>query len=157
MPRCFRRKVSTHSRPKAAGTSISFPRSSVMFQHTAARRRLGQSGNFSSDRHSFNTQPPEGGWTSASTPTERRCCFNTQPPEGGWLDVPILLLAQLSRFNTQPPEGGWIIAYGFICYIKTFQHTAARRRLADDQEPFLSKSLVSTHSRPKAAGLLENF
>ena len=33
--------VSTHSRPKAAGTTSTFELSMLMFQHTAARRRLG--------------------------------------------------------------------------------------------------------------------
>ncbi|MGN6787874.1 hypothetical protein ACTHUF_11385, partial [Neisseria sp. P0024.S006] len=32
----------------------------------------------------FNTQPPEGGWSS-SLPTEMPSdCFTKQPPEGGW-------------------------------------------------------------------------
>ena len=34
-----------------------------MFQHTAARRRLGEKGyDLTIDTQSFNTQPPEGGW-----------------------------------------------------------------------------------------------
>ena len=33
--------VSTHSRPKAAGLNTCLPKWRVMFQHTAARRRLG--------------------------------------------------------------------------------------------------------------------
>ena len=33
-----------------------------------------------------------------------------------------------------------------------FQHTAARRRLVSDETPLLSAQIVSTHSRPKAAG-----
>ena len=58
------------------------------------------------ERNSFNTQPPEGGWVELSeseiailfqhTAARRRLaciryqddktvdCFNTQPPEGGW-------------------------------------------------------------------------
>ena len=79
-----------------------------MFQHTAARRRLGK------------------GMCKEMFVWE---CFNTQPPEGGWF------LAQgpprtLNRFNTQPPEGGW---QGIPCTasgLDLFQHTAARRRLA---------------------------
>ena len=40
----------------------------------------------------------------------------------------------------------------FTCRLKRFQHTAARRRLADlIEEPHNGKP-VSTHSRPKAAG-----
>ena len=56
-----------------------------MFQHTAARRRLGQNDT---------------------------------------------LLIELSGFNTQPPEGGWFV------------------ELEEPVEP----TVVSTHSRPKAAG-----
>ena len=55
--------------------------------------------------------------------------FNTQPPEGGWL-CGFLFFAFQAGFNTQPPEGGW----------------NARLNLVADL------SVVSTHSRPKAAG-----
>ena len=32
--------------------------------------------------------------------------FNTQPPEGGWTDNGVKQIAY-NGFNTQPPEGGW--------------------------------------------------
>ena len=55
-------------------------------------------------------------------------------------------------FNTQPPEGGWG-SYGFLDeYPTMFQHTAARRRLAKHLVFAHGLFLVSTHSRPKAAG-----
>ena len=57
--------VSTHSRPKAAGTRLApeiLPE--LKFQHTAARRRLACRMCSYSTRHGFNTQPPEGGWES---------------------------------------------------------------------------------------------
>ena len=56
--------VSTHSRPKAAGLVIYAVVSFfAMFQHTAARRRLGNlTGSSGNGSPSFNTQPPEGGW-----------------------------------------------------------------------------------------------
>ena len=53
--------VSTHSRPKAAATVFPVPVCPVMFQLTAARRRL------------HVVAVPRGGWR----------CFNSQPPEGG--------------------------------------------------------------------------
>ena len=56
--------------------------------------------------------------------------FNTQPPEGGWF-LPIFEILSVAGFNTQPPEGGW--------FAKLLE------RLQFQQ--------VSTHSRPKAAGL----
>ena len=64
------------------------------------------------------------------TSCTKRVCFNTQPPEGGWfLSVFSCNICNLC-FNTQPPEGGWEIIY----------------------QPFCFQSLVSTHSRLKAAG-----
>ena len=78
-------KVSTHSRPKAAGWQIEHVRRSSLFQHTAARRRLGPFGcHFLFSWLCFNTQPPEGGWQTIRYRLLRPACFNTQPPEGGW-------------------------------------------------------------------------
>ena len=145
-------RVSTHSRPKAAGS-----------------RQQGQR----YARQSFNTQPPEGGWRPCSSRRGLKAGFNTQPPEGGWteeakelgatlafqhtaarrrLDIALLVgslgeyVSTHSRpkaaggvgrirqkpcrcFNTQPPEGGWVYSY-----------------------PRGGQNVVSTHSRPKAAG-----
>ena len=101
-------RVSTHSRPKAAGAdNLDLPRIKHLFQHTAARRRLGYSFlNSLSVLIRFNTQPPEGGWFQRRIQPEPSSCFNTQPPEGGWWT-----------------RQAWI---GNCC---EFQHTAARRRL----------------------------
>ena len=57
-------KVSTHSRPKAAGPL-----------HDGYIR----------EDICFNTQPPEGGWVIATTWDGINKGFNTQPPEGGWI------------------------------------------------------------------------
>ena len=58
-----RDNVSTHSRPKAAGVSLTTGFSVYkLFQHTAARRRLGHAPNPTCRLSGFNTQPPEGGW-----------------------------------------------------------------------------------------------
>ena len=75
--------VSTHSRPKAAGGRMMTAGWPKWFQHTAARRRLTFSRRKSTALYRFNTQPPEGGWTTRHCPATRRCRFNTQPPEGG--------------------------------------------------------------------------
>ena len=210
--------VSTHSRPKAAGVYVDgcgFTRScfntqppeggwalfksrnqtDVLFQHTAARRRLVHA--FEDNRSestvsthsrpkaagaikrqtrayslSFNTQPPEGGWPTASPPHAANRGFNTQPPEGGWLRRPLSACC-FDRFNTQPPEGGWHTTRVYLIRLvvsthsrpkaagacgqsgiqsKTFQHTAARRRLACLVFVGAVHAFVSTHSRPKAAG-----
>ena len=79
-------RVSTHSRPKAAGQSR---------RHSRYRNR------------GFNTQPPEGGWTMRGRFVGRVGGFNTQPPEGGWLVCFFQVHFNIS-FNTQPPEGGWL-------------------------------------------------
>ena len=81
------------------------------FQHTAARRRLEQYVLIGVGvGGSFNTQPPEGGWTILHL--------------GDFTD---------NRFNTQPPEGGWQWKTMDNTFVMLFQHTAARRRLGKNQ------------------------
>ena len=75
-------------------------------------------------------QPPSGGWSGRKAMSLFTGCFKTQPPEGGWAD----LMFWVIHFHTK------------------FQHTAARRRLAEDAVQIDVVHLVSTHSRPKAAG-----
>ena len=57
--------VSTHSRPKAAGSLR------IAVQMPVA---------------GFNTQPPEGGWVCEMQQGAKCRSFNTQPPEGGWFE-----------------------------------------------------------------------
>ena len=82
--------------------------------------------------------------------------FNTQPPEGGWRNIGIGGNAGRG-FNTQPPEGGWFVKNFFWPLEEMFQHTAARRRLGRYEINTEEEFEVSTHSRPKAAGLLDNL
>ena len=148
----FKGIVSTHSRPKAAGSRVIL----------TCKLKI-----------CFNTQPPEGGWNSRGANKLLLICFNTQPPEGGWRLFRSLTDC-LSCFNTQPPEGGWATITIRNEIKNVFQHTAARRRLGNTftyisisdicfntQPPeggwvFLyairTMRAVSTHSRPKAAG-----
>ena len=77
--------------------------------------------------------------------------FNTQPPEGGWTCRTVMFTDSLS-FNTQPPEGGWKGISRPYSPTTKFQHTAARRRLVLLFLAFVLLLAVSTHSRPKAAG-----
>ena len=128
-------------------------------------------------RPCFNTQPPEGGWTLyladflfhlVSTHSRQKAAglihvsyyilirrFNTQPPEGGWLLE--FHFDHLERcFNTQPPEGGWMFRWLRSSNAALFQHTAARRRLVIYRHSAPIGLKVSTHSRPKAAGLYYN-
>ena len=124
-----RDRVSTHSRPKAAGTPAVCGVGGAKFQLRAARRRLVRVNSirpFHALR--FNSQPPEGGWVKWETtilliwtfqltaarrrlgPGERstvsRNRFNSQPPEGGWL-WELVQVRPILSFNSQPPEGGW--------------------------------------------------
>ena len=123
-------RVSTHSRPKAAGLDI-----------TGCHRIF----------ISFNSQPPEGGWRCAYKNILFFISFNSQPPEGGWAAAGNRL-AVCRCFNSQPPEGGWVAQLIGAQTPWQFQLTAARRRLGDDGPANSVCGQVSTHSRPKAAG-----
>ena len=120
--------VSTHSRPKAAGSDQNHPPTFVLFQHTAARRRLvkafwriepNKKFQHTAARRrlatptlpikmasSFNTQPPEGGWRPNIWNCWRRVVStHSRPKAAGIRSRPPSPLR--SSFNTQPPEGGW--------------------------------------------------
>ena len=62
------------------------------------------------------------------------------------------LRKHLPCFNTQPPEGGWWLGRLSNTATSKFQHTAARRRLGFPASQLYRDAIVSTHSRPKAAG-----
>ncbi len=98
--------VSTHSRPKAAGS-------------TRLRGRQ--------DRRRFNTQPPEGGWGWTGTGYFEITGFNTQPPEGGWASRCPNNDVYVVSTHSRPKAAGKIS----LAQLKAamFQHTAARRRL----------------------------
>ena len=144
------------------------------FQHTAARRRLGIGFVRYQFGQCFNTQPPEGGWlnrlctvahillfqhtaarrrlvqfrgqprlllpvSTHSRPKAAGCATTTSAIRRFWfqhtaarrrLGRGLQRLGGGQSFNTQPPEGGWGAT------MKTF-----------------TQIRVSTHSRPKAAGL----
>ena len=121
--------VSTHSRPKAAGQNMQSMPVDILFQLTAARRRLASSPSFAAFcakfqltaarrrlaiqipiqiriQIRFNSQPPEGGWSLCQYAAPSQSGFNSQPPEGGW-GAGAVLVCQKPCFNSQPPEGGW--------------------------------------------------
>ena len=59
-------------------------------------------------------------------------------PKAAGLSRPFMSRQQAS-FNTQPPEGGWL---PFLCsnrQMYLFQHTAARRRLANASRNLINK------------------
>ena len=172
---CFRLPVvSTHSRPKAAGTKKKATLSIRRFQHTAARRRLGGHQRRRGAYQSFNTQPPEGGWRQSRQQACADYRFNTQPPEGGWVSsLNAFAISVIVSTHSRPKAaGGRVLGYADGVTVSThsrpkaagpsramcsgfcrFQHTAARRRLGLCAASGVLITEVSTHSRPKAAGL----
>ena len=122
--------VSTHSRPKAAGQSlVNAIMAKLVSTHSRPKAAGGEADIYQAAADvSTHSRPKAAGSGDCPIP-DSCCCFNTQPPEGGWR-YRWRLYVRLVRFNTQPPEGGW-----------------AGECLAAGQRP-----LVSTHSRPKAAG-----
>ena len=102
-----------------------------MFQHTAARRRLEAVAEKAVNGFMFQHTAARRRLGYFHVRCYRVACFNTQPPEGGWYKNWSETKGS-GGFNTQPPEGGWCTG-GFS------------REMTKE---------VSTHSRPKAAGLL---
>ena len=101
-----------------------------MFQHTAARRRLGGSKR-------------KNGWSSWFQHTAARRRLGDLPTAGGKR----LLFQHTAARRRLEFQTAFLFGAGM------FQHTAARRRLCvvDNMELVMTIS-VSTHSRPKAAG-----
>ena len=149
--------VSTHSRPKAAGSHVLLTRpATTLFQHTAARRRLGYSAVCAWPAFMFQHTAARRRLGRPCVPGKSVTCFNTQPPEGGW-PAKRHKNDKIGGFNTQPPEGGWLHQLAELGDDFLFQHTAARRRLEAMTINTLAILLVSTHSRPKAAGFYQFF
>ena len=127
-----------------------------LFQHTAARRRLEPliCCPKSASEVSTHSRPKAAGPCFITSATARNC-FNTQPPEGGWAVLQRRAF-QAARFNTQPPEGGWNNELGEarVFFVSTHSRPKAaglwRYRFRIDGK-------VSTHSRPKAAGWRASF
>ena len=124
--------VSTHSRPKAAG-----PCTLPSTAHTAR----------------FNTQPPEGGWFCARLRISSKLRFQHTAARRR------LANAKTSFKQTQMFQHTaarrrlalWRFWHTRQC---EFQHTAARRRLGGANRLRACLHRVSTHSRPKAAGMI---
>ncbi len=99
-------RVSTHSRPKAAGFVNSFSRARVP---------------------RFNTQPPEDGCSALQRNNQICSCFNTQPPEDGCYIRANGHITSLVSTHSRPKTAAIVqIATKLVA---EFQHTAARRRL----------------------------
>ena len=122
--------VSTHSRPKAAGDiTVDDKTYYTTFQHTAARRWLAPNGDFAL----------KGGEVST----------HSRPKAAGVFQLLVNMRFFVST-HSRPKAAGF--ASQFSGCSQLFQHTAARRRLAQASKVNSIAFKVSTHSRPKAAG-----
>ncbi len=123
----------------------------MAFQHTAARRRLhlAFAHPFTQFRVSTHSRPKAAA-SATDCRINRKSGFNTQPPEGGCicittLDTPRLVFQHTAARRRLPSK------YRKTKKMMMFQHTAARRRLPMRKHSQRPPSVVSTHSRPKAA------
>ncbi len=100
-----------------------------LFQHTAARRRLGFKHNAMFNKYTVSThsRPKAAGGSGSGSGDGGSVSTHSRPKAAGAIQCQDR--AKTYSFNTQPPEGGWNRAYR-DCFGQT----------------------VSTHSRPKAAG-----
>ena len=146
------KSVSTHSRPKAAGHSVSrhslFPLVSTHSRPKAAGCFCREfSLNFFVSTHS---RPKAAGYVLIAVAVHCLVSTHSRPKAAGviiWI-----LLCIFIGFNSQPPEGGWSADCDKVGCHKSFQLTAARRRLVLHHNRLHQTPNVSTHSRPKAAG-----
>ena len=134
--------VSTHSRPKAAGQNLHPPTPPpTVSTHSRPKAAGWNRWPLPCVFKSFNSQPPEGGWSGqcadvallrVSTHSRPKAAglditgchrifisFNSQPPEGGWRCAYKNILFFIS-FNSQPPEGGWAAAGNRLAVCRCF-------------------------------------
>ena len=116
-----------------------------VFQHTAARRRLARWSVSNGRRSSFNTQPPEGGWTIAAFFAAIGAVSTHSRPKAAGDGEPVSSKHLLVSTHSRPKAAGPQTAQGFLNQL--FQHTAARRRLV----PCLCKRLPSRQFQHTAA------
>ena len=100
---------------------------------------------------SFNTQPPEGGWRPVAEPAIHQAVSTHSRPKAAGLTPSSpdrsMAVSTHSRPKAAGPEHRRLPGVE-----QSFQHTAARRRLAIPPKSRRKWRCVSTHSRPKAAG-----
>ena len=99
--------VSTHSRPKAAGSESWFRQPCKSFQLTAARRRL-ECTNLSNFKYcivSTHSRPKAAGIAILANKFSQSVSTHSRPKAAGVCGYPNGEYRR--RFNSQPPEGGW--------------------------------------------------
>ena len=124
-----------------------------MFQHTAARRRLGRSELLPVKTNSVSThsRPKAAGlYFCHIDGLDKRVSTHSRPKAAGLLFRQINACA--NSFNTQPPEGGWAMTTGIFEMPTVSTHSRPKAAGKDTVDDFPVVA-VSTHSRPKAAGI----
>ena len=142
--------VSTHSRPKAAVKNGLPFNPYKEFQHTAARRRLQiNADTFVIIAVSTHSRPKAAGCEQCGKLRQGRVSTHSRPKAAGSTRklFPYSRLFQHTAARRR-------LAHKIDPFRQEqgFQHTAARRRLSI-RYPFYFLLIVSTHSRPKAAGI----
>ena len=101
----------------------------MMFQLTAARRRLVCGVDVSSTCHKFQLTAARRRLVDVEELLNHKLDVSTHSrPKAAGINHPISIKTCAS-FNSQPPEGGWLSAQNIHVFVIRFQLTAARRRL----------------------------
>ena len=121
------------------------------FQLTAARRRLARQPSRHPNHGEFQLTAARRRLAAARVTTAPPAAFQLTAARRRLVGVR-RVFNFITSFNSQPPEGGWTRRYLPVPLHLRFQLTAARRRLDVTKQSGMLQYVVSTHSRPKAAG-----
>ena len=122
-----------------------------LFQHTAARRRLVDSAIFLLMCFGFQHTAARRRLDLISPEHPSSSSFQHTAARRR-LGRPHHLIQRAASFNTQPPEGGWESLFN-KCRL-TLVSTHSRPKAAGGASVVIVENYhVSTHSRPKAAGI----
>ena len=145
--------VSTHSRPKAADEADScFGVVVVLFQHTAARRRLTSHHRIGGGNVGFqHTAARRRLNTAAAVPCQAFLQFQHTAARRRLKTIRFGHITRIAVSTHSRPKAADSYRHWYWWYAVAFQHTAARRRLTSVSEISATSIVVSTHSRPKAA------
>ena len=147
---CRQAVVSTHSRPKAAAADIATNGLTIVFQHTAARRRLLYSCRSIKPIMMFQHTAARRRLPNSERLKKRVGVFQHTAARRR---LPCALPASigLQRFNTQPPEGGCELRSIFARRLGWVSTHSRPKAAARPVKHAIAIFHVSTHSRPKAA------
>ena len=145
-------KVSTHSRPKAAGYRNNAAQvQNVKFQHTAARRRLGNSVVWCRTLNMFQHTAARRRLVPSNSIITISILFQHTAARRRLVST-FIYCNLIIKFQHTAARRRLEMQAGITSYNFLFQHTAARRRLDACSLTLIHTGRVSTHSRPKAAG-----